>query len=179
MPVGTVDYRERLRGPGTQDVLGMILRGMAGGSAPSAEPTLDPEGQQALKDMFGGTSTPAPRQLRPDEQAANADRRAREVHRQITAPQSALSPAVKISPRAASMFGIAGNAEMMQAMGMKLGGGRLSKNVEDRRGKQSEAEKLYLKIVQSGVEQAGMSSYEVQVALRERELSVSSLTRNS
>jgi hypothetical protein len=92
MPVGRVDYRERLRGPGTQDVLGMILRGMAGGSGASADVALDPEGAQAVKDMFGGGSTsaaPAPRPLRPDEQAAIADRKAREAYQRIVGgPQS-------------------------------------------------------------------------------------------
>jgi hypothetical protein len=85
MPTGRVDYRARLAGPGTQDVLGMILRGIAGGSGASEDVALDPEGAQALREMFGGTvpAPEAPRPLRPDEQAAVVDRYAREVYRKI------------------------------------------------------------------------------------------------
>jgi hypothetical protein len=84
MPTGRVDYRERLRGPGSKDVLGMILRGitMPGGrQAAPDDPSLDPEGATALKEMFGGTATERP--LRPDEQAAIADRKAREAYQRI------------------------------------------------------------------------------------------------
>jgi hypothetical protein len=84
MPVGATDYRARLRGPGTQDVLAMILRGLAvpgGRQASPDDPTLDPEGARAVKDLFGGTAIPEPqRTLRPDEQAAIADRKAREAY---------------------------------------------------------------------------------------------------
>lgn len=56
MPVGRVDYRERLRGPGTQDVLGMILRGIAmpGGRQAAPEDPVDPETGALVKEMFGG-----------------------------------------------------------------------------------------------------------------------------
>jgi hypothetical protein len=85
MPVGRVDYRARLAGPGTQDVLGMILRGIAmpGGRQAAPDDPVDPETGALIKEMFGTAPAPERRPLRPDEQAALVDRKAREVHRKI------------------------------------------------------------------------------------------------
>lgn len=102
MPVGTTDYRARLRGPGSQDVIGFMLRmlTMPGGQqAPDATPA-DPATGKALQEVFGIPAAEPKRESRPDEKAAEVDLKAREAHRKLLGlpePQSFTAPRSKPS----------------------------------------------------------------------------------
>ena len=82
MPVGSVDYRARLRGPGTQDAIGFMLRLLSMPGKPDAAP-VDPETGRALQGALGIPPAAPKLELRPDEIAAEADRKAREAYQRM------------------------------------------------------------------------------------------------